>query len=312
MNKIIAAAVLALAIASLAASAHAEFKWKHPGAAPYATSREEAMKTRESAFLKLGFPTEVVARLMEATKKPGEKVKLAMGDRLTTILSKGGIVHQDVVIAWEAPIRGTELVAPAEKWQATWEGKIYTATLFDVCYNWSSIIAPAPAPKSVSTPVAVTSACPSGWSVHVNEWFLSSLQLELRKEAEALIKAAESRDSQNARNLQAYVADDVSGKLGRRFRLEVRDRAPIDGEVVANLRDPKSGVLMQNLGSFQIVAGEGDIPLTEAQYAMIVEVVFPKDFKSPTVSGGARRLWSRPEERPSTCSTHVHALKPGP
>ena len=151
MSKIITAVMLALAFAALVGSAHAEFKWKHPGADPYATSRDGAMKTRESAFLKLGFPTEVVARFMEATKKPGEKVRLVMGDRLTTMLSKGGVVHKDVVIAWESPIRGTELVAPAEKWQVTWEGKTYTAILFEVCYNWSSIVGPVP--KSVAPPV---------------------------------------------------------------------------------------------------------------------------------------------------------------
>lgn len=183
MNKIITAVMLALAMA-LAGSAHAEFKWKHPGADPYATSRDEAMKTRENAFLKLGFPTEVVARFMEATKKPGEEVKLAMGDRLTTMLSKGAVVHKDVVISWKSPIRGTELVAPAEKWQVTWEGKTYTAILFEVCYNWSSIIGSVP--KSIEPPVkqytlppstGIIATCPNVYFLKVNFWERAALKL---------------------------------------------------------------------------------------------------------------------------------------
>jgi hypothetical protein len=46
-------------------------------------------------------------------------------------------------------MRSTEpLVAPAERWQIESEGQIYTAILFDICNNWSSIVAPVQTPKS--------------------------------------------------------------------------------------------------------------------------------------------------------------------
>lgn len=154
-------AILALAIAALASnSAHAEFMWKNPGADPYATSRDEAMKTRENAFKKLGFPEPVIALLMEATKSPGEEVKLAMNERLSAMLSKGGVLHKDVVIVWKSPIRGTELIAPAEKWTVTSEGKVFTALRFEVCQNWSSII-PVLAPKPVTKPPVILQKAPT-------------------------------------------------------------------------------------------------------------------------------------------------------
>ena len=184
--KNIVVGLLALALAALASSAYAEFKWKHPGADPYATSTTEAMKTRESAFQKLGFPTPVVALLMDATKKPGEKIKLVMGDRLSAMLSKGGVLHKDVVLAWEAPIRGTELVAPAEKWTVTWENKVYTVILFDVCYNWSNIV-PSQASKPGTTPpskkyallpaVGTIARCPDVYFLKVNVWERKALKL---------------------------------------------------------------------------------------------------------------------------------------
>ena len=170
--------MLAFVLAALANTAHAEFKWEHPGADPYAVSKEEAMRTRESAFQKLGFPAPVVALLMEATKKPGEQVKLAMGERLTTMLSRGGIAHHDVVIAWKSPIRGTEFVAPAEKWQVTFDGKVFTGFLFDVCNNWSAIIGPAstaavPPPQ----PLPIIGSCPDVYTLKVNVWTHPALGL---------------------------------------------------------------------------------------------------------------------------------------
>ena len=171
--------------------------------------------------------------------------------------------------------------------------------------------APAPPPptETVATIVASPqSTCPNGWAVHVNWWDKSSLTPDLWARAERLILFAEHRDSKQARDLKAYIADDVSGKLGGEFRSQIGTRAPLDGEVTANLRDPKTGAVLQSIGKYKIIGGEGDILLTEEQYGKIVEVIFPRNFKSPTVSGGSRRLWSRPEERPNTCSTNVHGI----
>jgi len=122
-------------------AAETEFTWQHFGADPYATSRGEAMRTRESAFRKLGFPAPVVKLLVEATQKSGEKIRIVNGDRFSTMLSKGGVVHRNVTVAFVMPpISGKmEYAAPAERWQVSWEGKTYTVILPEVCGNWSSI-----------------------------------------------------------------------------------------------------------------------------------------------------------------------------
>ncbi len=132
---------------AVSASAHTvgnmEFHWQHFGAAPYALSRTKAMQTRESAFIKLGLPHQVVALFMETTKKPGKEIRLVNGDRLSAMLSRGGIVHRNVLVDFTTPpISGNmEYAAPAEEWQITWRGRIYVLILPKICNNWSVRIA---------------------------------------------------------------------------------------------------------------------------------------------------------------------------
>lgn len=158
--RAIAACLLAIAavggaLVLFVSVAHAAdpFNWQHFGAAPYASSRDEAMQTRESAFQKLGLPSQVVKLLIEETKKPGEKIRLVNGDRLSAMMSKGSIVHRNVTVAFvKPPISGKmEYAAPAEKWQVTWQGKVFIVILPEVCNNWSSIAGPPlpPAKKCV-------------------------------------------------------------------------------------------------------------------------------------------------------------------
>lgn len=96
------------------------------------------MKARESAFRKLGFPAPVIKELVLATEKPGTKTTIVNGNRFATMLSKGGVLHRDVVVAFKKPpIKGMEFAAPAEKWQTTYRGVTYTVYLPEVCFNWS-------------------------------------------------------------------------------------------------------------------------------------------------------------------------------
>ena len=136
------AIIVVLIAAALSPEAHAtgaEFPWRHFGAAPYAPSRSEAMRTRESAFRELGLPGPVVKLLREATKKPGREVRLTNGTHLSAMLSRGSVVHRNVVVAFvKPPISGKmEYAAPAEKWQVSWQGEIYTVYLPKICNNWS-------------------------------------------------------------------------------------------------------------------------------------------------------------------------------
>ena len=138
MNIIIVVVVVTLALA-MQSPAKAEYKWQHFGAAPYASSRAEAMQTRQVAFQKLGFPKQVVALLMEATKQPGEKSLITVGDRLSAMISKKGIVHHDVLVDFGSPVPHMQYAAPAERWQVSWHGSLYTVILPEICGNWSSI-----------------------------------------------------------------------------------------------------------------------------------------------------------------------------
>ena len=130
-----------LLLLSHPASAAKPFLWKYFGAAPYALSREEAMRTRENAFHSLGLPLVVASAFMHATEQPGARTHITNGDRLTAMLSRGE-VHHDVLVAFvRPPINGKmEYAAPAEMWQARWQGKVYTLILPEVCNNWSVII----------------------------------------------------------------------------------------------------------------------------------------------------------------------------
>lgn len=120
-------------------AAHAEegFQWKHFGTDPYASTRVEAMRSRESAFRAMGLPTPVIRQFLQVTEKPGEKTRIVVGDHFSAMLSRGGLIHRDVTVAFAAPIRGMEYAAPAEKWEVFWQGKIFTIFLPEICFNWS-------------------------------------------------------------------------------------------------------------------------------------------------------------------------------
>jgi hypothetical protein len=142
MKKIAILLAFAFATLVLVNSAQAEFKWEHFGGDPYAATRAEAMQRRASAFHQLGFPREVAAYFMEATKKPGAPILLTNGKRLTNMLSRGGVVHYDVLIAFVNPaVYGMGYTAYAELWTFEWNGAVYEAILPAVCQNWSSRIA---------------------------------------------------------------------------------------------------------------------------------------------------------------------------
>ncbi len=166
MNKIIVVLALILALAT-ANSAHAEFRWRYFGVAPYAATRAEAMRTRKSAFQELGLPPPVVALFMKTTEKRGEKIRLTVGDRLAAMLSTGGIVHKDVRVDFiTPPVSGKmEYAAPAQLWQVSWHGKIYRVILPEICNNWSTLV---PIPIPVSAPaqcVELTFDAPIGGHV---------------------------------------------------------------------------------------------------------------------------------------------------
>ncbi|MFZ3043867.1 MAG: hypothetical protein WA058_02030 [Minisyncoccia bacterium] len=169
-------------------------------------------------------------------------------------------------------------------------------------------ITPAPPPKP-AVPVA-TGACPNGFTLVANAWDLKSLPDDIRKNAEGLIAAAESRDSQNATNAEAYKPDAVSRTLGGQLRREVKIRAPLTADIRVQLRDPQTLKVVEELGLLHLVDGIGSIQLTYGQHLKIVETLWPGKFISPVVSGAARRIWLFRYEWGNWCEMNVHGILP--
>lgn len=269
------------------ATAHG-FRWEHFGVDPYATLREEAMRTRESAFRALGLPEPVVVQLMAATLQPGEKTRINVGDQLDAMLSKGGVVHRNVTVAFAAPVRGMEYAAPAEKWQVTWEGRTYTALLPEICNNWSAIVGPpskAPLPVAPASPqqpiVAIIGSCPDVYTLKVNVWTHPALYLpgvertHAREELEERFAYVPHVSREHGAQLRkAYAAGQAArSATGRTFRVslimtpEAQGGAPtitkeqVIGDVtVTGLKELQfKRTTLEQWDAIRVVANEGDV-----------------------------------------------------
>jgi len=294
----------------------AEWKWESFGAAPFAKTRDEAMQKRADAFRLMDLPAPVSEQFMLATEKSGESIRIVNGNVFDVMISKRGIVHRDVVVLWKKPQRGMEYAAMAETWQVTSEGKIYTVFLPEVCFNWALTTMSVPpllepsAPSPFPAKRAPITGCPNGWTLTANMWFRDSLPADLRKKAEELISAAESRDSQDATISSVYSADDVSRTLGKSLRDVVKTRAAINEDLKVRLLDPKTLAVIQEDLVLQTTAGVGSIKLPGDPHQWIIETIWPADFISPTTSGGERRLRLFPEEWGRYCSMNEHGIVP--
>lgn len=281
------AAAPAQPAAAVEPGASGGFRWVHFGVASFAASREEAMRKRESAFRALGFPEPVVAKLMIATETPGEKTRINVGDKLGAMLSKGGVVHTNVTVAFGSPSRGMELAAPAEKWTVAWEGKTYTALLPEVCNNWSLVIGPAPTPAPVAAapappaPAPVVGSCPDVYTLKVNVWQRSALGLPRVERTHAREELAETfadvpRVSRmhGAQFRKAYATGDTARSATPRvFRVslimtpEAQGGAPtitaeeVIGDVsVTGLRELQfSRKQLERWDAIRVVANNGDV-----------------------------------------------------
>jgi hypothetical protein len=148
------AASLLAAFALNTNSAHAdtEFLWKHFDVAPYATSREEAMRTRAEAFGCLGVtdPT-VIAALVKATGEPGKPMLITNGDHFDGMLSTGCVTHKNVTVAWtKPPMKNIQYASKGEQWSVTVGNRTYVLTRPDICNNWSLDIIDRPAPPPLA------------------------------------------------------------------------------------------------------------------------------------------------------------------
>ncbi len=167
------------------------------------------------------------------------------------------------------------------------------------CLNVAIPVTSSSTVTTVATTVPSTSpvaGCPKGIALIVNAWTMESLPSELRKRAEELIAAAAKRDSKNASNAEAYKPDALSRTLGDDLIRVVNVRAPVGADIKAQLLDPKTLEVVEDLGVFRLIDGIVIIPLSKEQRTKIVQTIWPAWFSSPTVSGALRRLWFFPKE----------------
>ncbi|HQT82620.1 MAG TPA: hypothetical protein PLW99_00530 [Candidatus Paceibacterota bacterium] len=217
---------------------------------------------------------------------------------------------RNVVVKFEKPPRenSMEYSAPAEEWTVDWNGAKWTVGVPDVCNNLYGKRAPAPLPIVTAQPPAKqlvptpTAVCPKGIVLFANAWTMDSIYAasnDLGKRVDALITAANDRNSENASDVKAYAANDVSGgnvgnggpeNIGDEIIHTVNTRAPLGIAIQVNLLDPVTLEVVEDLGMVPLVDGIAKIYLTEAQLVYIVETIWPAWFSSPTVSGGERRI----------------------
>lgn len=119
---------LIVALLAMADSAQAGFIWKNLSVDPYAHTRAEAMRGREAAFKALGLSAAQIAAAKTATDGRGVHLEIKKGDRLVAMVSKNGVVHEDVTVGFGH--------ADTEEWYVQAEGKSFVVVL-PPCHNWS-------------------------------------------------------------------------------------------------------------------------------------------------------------------------------
>ena len=327
IGLLFALAVLSVLTSKKANAAADEFRWKHFGADPLAQTRTEALAIRERVFREsFGFSDACVGAAMQATANPGRAGHLNVGDRLAVMVSAGFIAHRPTIVDFAPVRRGIDYAALVETWEFECDGQHQKIGLPEICNNWS-LYPPVPMPPtpvmaptpSRPTPKAVvaTGACPKGAALIVQAWTMESIYAAspgLGKRAEEQVTAAIGRDSENASNRKAYMTDALSRTLGNELVRVVNVRAPVSADIAVTLLDPVTLAVVEDLGNYRLVDGMVSVPLTDAQKEKIVQTIWPGWFSSPTVSGGARRLWLFPDEwwgKPGGlrwCTKDVHGV----
>ncbi|MDO8728295.1 MAG: hypothetical protein Q7K26_00220 [bacterium] len=164
--------------------------------------------------------------------------------------------------------------------------------------------------STLQTTVVQTS-CDS-WRLVANVRSFDLLPLALQKEVTKLKTLAESRNTHNATSRDGYLGEAVSRTLGPQLRKEVRAKASVDLNLEVFYRDPLTSRIVEDLGLLHIMGDLGTKVLPDDPRKWIAETVWPEkeNFISPTVSGGARRIWLFGEEWKGDCAMNVYGIVP--
>jgi len=168
------------------------------------------------------------------------------------------------------------------------------------------IAVPAEAKPARAT-TDISTGCPNGYRITANAWEIRKLPPDLKNQAEELFAAAEARHIFKSYNSSSSTPA-FSRTLGERLRNEVRIPASIDANIQVRILDPKTARLEQDMGVLPLINGAGSISLTFEQHTRLIELIWPRQFRSPDMSNGERRMWLFPEEwkGADACGSTVH------
>ena len=185
---------------------------------------------------------------------------------------------------------------------------LISLTCLNVSIPKVQVQAQPPPPPGDGT-VALT-GCPNGIRLYAHARSLSAMPEDLRKKVVELVGAAEGRDSRNASNAEVYKPDDVSRTVGGALR-KLGVYALVNADLLIVYRDPKTlRVVRDNVGILRLASGFGSFQFADDPRQYIVETIWPMDFRSPTISGGERRMWLFPNEWKDYCSMNETGIVP--
>ncbi len=113
-----------------------EFLWQHYGAAPFAANERSALDALPRVLTLLGISEQYhkeLRELVRAHPKGLRQGELERGDHLAAMLSKGGVVHRNVLVDFKDISRGIG----AHAYTYEWDFELGTLILPLVCFNWS-------------------------------------------------------------------------------------------------------------------------------------------------------------------------------
>ncbi len=147
-------------------------------------------------------------------------------------------------------------------------------------------------------PPIVVGLCPNGWKLWPQARNEEDVPGRLHTKMHSLVNASESRASNQGTNMGAYTSDDVSRTLGGILRLGgVLDGvryapvplARVNDEVRIQYLDLSGKEIMPEK-VVNLQQGEVFVDLPGDPRAYVVKTMWPSNYLSPTVSGGARQV----------------------
>lgn len=133
-----ALAVMALGTAAFRQSTEPVFEWRVYGGDKFAENMPDAVRQLPRALVLLGVAEEDRAAFVELVRQHPQGMlqgELKNGDRLDAMLSRGGVVHRNVLVDFRDVIPG--VMGPPPAFTLEWVHNGTRLVLPRICHNWS-------------------------------------------------------------------------------------------------------------------------------------------------------------------------------